>query len=182
MAYFAQLDENNVVLTVIRVSNDVVAYDGDPAGEIYCINTFGGGNGITWKQTSYNTRDGIYYTPSEGTTPQPDPDQSKAFRYTYAGVGMVYNQQRDAFIEAQPYPSWTLGVAPDNKWYAPIQYTNLNGPNGGGITYTKWDEPNQKWTGIGLSALPQDPSQQTFNTITNINCEWNPTTSSWVEV
>jgi hypothetical protein len=180
MAYFAKLDQNNIVIQVIAVGNDVLAYDGDPAGEVYCMNTFGGGNGVTWKQTSYNTRNGIYYTPSHGTTPQPDPDQSKAFRYTFAGIGMIYNQERDAFIESQPYSSWTLGE--DNVWHAPIQYTNLNGPNGATITYPKWIEASQKWTGIGLSALPQDSSEQTFNNISNINCEWSPSTSTWVEV
>jgi hypothetical protein len=177
MAYFAKLDDNNKVIQVIAVGNDEVSYNGDPAGEIYCSKTFGGNN---WKQTSYNTRQGIYYTPSQGNVPQPDQDQSKAFRHTFAGIGMIYNQERDAFIKDQPYPSWTLKE--DNQWQAPITYTNLNGPNGETITYPKWIEDSQKWTGKGLSIVPQDDSEQTFNTINNINCEWNPSTSTWIEI
>jgi hypothetical protein len=179
MAHFAQLDQNNVVLKVVNVGNDVVQYNGDPEGEIYCINTFGGGNGITWKQTSYNTENGIYYLPN--TNPkQVGPDQSKAFRFNFAGKNMVYYLDRNAFIDAQPYASWTLGA--DNFWHAPVEYSNLNGPNGGTITYPTWNETSQKWTGTGLSAVPQDPSEQTFDNISNINCEWNPSTSTWIQI
>ena len=45
MAHFAELDENNIVLRVIRVDD---AYEAD--GENWC-NNFAGGR---WKQTSYN--------------------------------------------------------------------------------------------------------------------------------
>jgi hypothetical protein len=45
MAHFAELDENNIVLRVIRVDD---AHEAD--GENWC-NNFAGGR---WKQTSYN--------------------------------------------------------------------------------------------------------------------------------
>jgi len=45
LAHFAELDENNIVLRVIRVDD---ANEAD--GENWC-NNFAGGN---WKQTSYN--------------------------------------------------------------------------------------------------------------------------------
>ena len=45
MAHFAELDENNIVLRVIRVDD---AHEAD--GENWC-NNFAGG---VWKQTSYN--------------------------------------------------------------------------------------------------------------------------------
>ncbi len=45
MAHFAELDENNIVLRVIRVDD---AHEAD--GENWCRN-FAGGD---WKQTSYN--------------------------------------------------------------------------------------------------------------------------------
>ena len=45
MAHFAQLDDNNIVLNVIVVSNEYEAN-----GEQYCADTFGG----RWIQTSYN--------------------------------------------------------------------------------------------------------------------------------
>jgi len=47
MAHFAELDENNIVLRVIRVYD---AHEAD--GENWCHN-FAGGD---WKQTSYNDR------------------------------------------------------------------------------------------------------------------------------
>ena len=58
-----------------------------------------------WIQTSYNTRGGVHYQPNSNT---PSSDQSKALRKNYAGVGFVYDSDKDAFYEPQPYPSWTL--------------------------------------------------------------------------
>jgi hypothetical protein len=56
-------------------------------------------------QTSYNTRGGIYYDPATGL---PSNDQSKAFRKNYAGIGYVYDEQRDAFIPPKPSDSSIL--------------------------------------------------------------------------
>ena len=47
MAHFAELDENNIVLRVIRVYDE---HEAD--GENWCHNFVGG----DWKQTSYNNR------------------------------------------------------------------------------------------------------------------------------
>ena len=52
--------------------------------------------GGTWRKTSYNTHGGVHAT---GGTP---------FRKNYAGIGMIYDQYRDAFIPEQPDPSWIL--------------------------------------------------------------------------
>jgi len=79
MASFAELDENNIVLRVISVSNDVCGEptltfpDTDAAGRAFIANTlkFGG----TWKQTSYNGN----------------------FRGTYAGIGYTYDPVTDTF-------------------------------------------------------------------------------------
>lgn len=87
-----------------------------------------------WIQTSYNTRGGIYYIPNTNT---PDPDQSKALRANYAGIGYTYDQVNDVFYAPQPYPSWTIG-APTWIWQAPVPYPT------DGKTYT-WDEATQSW-------------------------------------
>ena len=71
MAHFAELDENNIVLRVIVVS-DEDAID----GEVFCNNLLGG----SWKQTSYNTRGGVHYDPETQK-----PDDGVAFRKNYAG-------------------------------------------------------------------------------------------------
>ena len=73
MAYFAELDENNIVQRVISISNDVC---GEPtltfpdtcaAGRAFIANTLMLDG--EWKQTSYNSN----------------------FRGTYAGIGYTWN-------------------------------------------------------------------------------------------
>lgn len=119
MAHYAILDENNVV-TLVIVGRD----DGDMNWEEY----------YKGKKTSYNTRGGIYYTPNTNT---PDPDQSKAFRKNYAGIGFSYDATLDAFIPPKPYPSWLLNTT-TCLWKSPIPY-----PNDG--KYYQWDEATQSW-------------------------------------
>ena len=87
MAHFAQIDENNVVQQVLVI---------DQAE----IDTGNWGDPASWVQTSYNTRGGIYYTPG---TNDPDPDQSKAFRKNYAGIGWMWDGV--GFFPEKPYPS-----------------------------------------------------------------------------
>ena len=79
MAYFAELDENNVVLRVISVSNEITtqsSQEQEQFGVEFCQNLFGG----IWLQTSFNNR----------------------IRKNYAGVGFVYDADRDAFIPPMP--------------------------------------------------------------------------------
>jgi hypothetical protein len=86
MSHFAQIDENNIVLQVLVIEQDVLdtGLFGDPS---------------KWIKTSYNTRGGVYYTPNTDT---PDPDQSKALRKNYAGIGFTYDSTADAFIPPKP--------------------------------------------------------------------------------
>ena len=60
----------------------VVADEHEENGEQWC-HEFAGGR---WKQTSYN-----------GT-----------IRKNYAGIGYIYDEQKDAFISPKPFASWTL--------------------------------------------------------------------------
>ena len=60
-----------------------------------------------WIQTSYNTRGGVHYEPNSNT---PSSDQSKALRKNYAGIGFVYDIDKDAFYKPQPYASWILNT------------------------------------------------------------------------
>jgi hypothetical protein len=95
MAHFALLDQNNVVITVL-----VGRQEDDGLEQELSART-----GDTYKQTSYNTKGGIYYDPS---TRQPAADQSKAFRKNYAGIGYTYDASLDAFIPPQPSPTSVL--------------------------------------------------------------------------
>lgn len=79
MAYYAELDADNIVLRVIRVPDNQ-----EHRGHDYCaLDLKLGGR---WVQTSYN-----------GT-----------IRRRYAAVGFHYDETRDAFIPPQPYESWSL--------------------------------------------------------------------------
>ena len=92
-----------------------------------------------WIQTSYNTHGGIHYIPNSNP-PEPSPDQSKALRANYAGIGYTYDQANDVFYAPQPYPSWTIS-APTWIWQPPVPYPT------DGKMYT-WDEATTSWVEI----------------------------------
>lgn len=127
MAHYAFLDENNIVTEVI-VGKDETDLTDD------WEKVYGDFRGQKCKRTSYNTYLGIYYTPNTRT---PDPDQTKAFRKNFAGIGMTYDESRDAFIYQKTFPSWTFNEF-SCSWDAPIPY-----PTDGESYY--WDEDKQSW-------------------------------------
>jgi hypothetical protein len=96
MAHFAQLDENNKVLTVVVVNNedclDENGIESEQVGSDFCTSLFGG----VWLQTSYNN----------------------SIRKQYAGIGFTYDSDADVFVAPQPFPSWTLDENDD--WQAPV--------------------------------------------------------------
>jgi hypothetical protein len=96
MAYFAKLDENNIVLNVHAVENSVIEIDGiesEQKGIEFLQSIHGHSN---WKQTSFNMVAGVH---QQGKTP---------FRKNFASVGFTYDLERDAFIPPKPYASWLL--------------------------------------------------------------------------
>ena len=127
MAHFALLDENNIVTFV------TVGRDEDNGKEV----ELSARTGQVYRQTSYNTRGGVYYTPG---TNEPDPDQSKAFRKNYAGLGYTYDDVIDGFIPPKPYPSWLLNTN-TGLWEPPVPY-----PTDGKL-YT-WDEATESWVEV----------------------------------
>ena len=118
MAYFAKLDENNVVTQVIAIANsdtaDASGVEKEHIGAAFCERLFGG----TWKQTSYNNN----------------------IRKNYAGIGFTYNEDIDAFVSPKPFASWLLNEQ-TAQWEAPVAM-----PDDGG-TYS-WDEDNQAWVEV----------------------------------
>jgi hypothetical protein len=120
MAHYAFLDENNVVTEVITGVDEILLIDGlDP--ETWYSNF----RGQVCKRTSINTLKGSH---REGKPP---------FRKNYAGVGCIYDEERDAFIGVQPYPSWTLNEE-TCIWEAPTPMPT------GGSRYT-WNESTLSW-------------------------------------
>lgn len=129
MSHFAKIDGNNVVTEVLVIDQAEVNTGlwGDPASFI---------------QTSYNTRGGVYYIPNTST---PDPDQSKAFRKNYAGIGFVWlpnGPQGEGFCPPRPYPSWSLNPF-SYLWEAPVPMPEPNSP-----PYYQWDEATKSWVEI----------------------------------
>ena len=131
MAHFAQLDENNVVLQVIVVSNEDAGPSPGVQGEAFCTDLLGG----RWKQTSYNTRGGVHYNPATN-----EPDGGTPFRKNYAGIGYTFDESRDAFIPPKPFPSWVLNE--DTCWWeAPVPYPTDGNPY-------MWDESVTNWVPV----------------------------------
>ena len=87
MAHFAEIDENNIVVRVVVVSDE----DESRGEEFLSVDL---GLGGTWLKTSYNTRMGEHIL---GGTP---------FRKNFAAAGYKYDSVRDAFIPPPPFPSW----------------------------------------------------------------------------
>jgi hypothetical protein len=118
MAHFARLDENNVVTMVTVVSNDDIFNDAgaevEALGVVVCESVVGDG---PWVQTSYNGN----------------------MRRRYAGIGMTYSSEHDAFINPQPYPSWLLDLEDPDDWTSPVSK-----PTEEGYWY-EWDEGEQTW-------------------------------------
>ena len=103
--HFAQVVDSKVVNVI--VAEQAVIYSG----------MFGTG----WIQTSYNTHANRH-------------PENRPLRGNYAGIGYIYDVDKDAFYSPQPYPSWTLSK--DFVWEAPTPQ-----PEG---RYT-WDEATLTW-------------------------------------
>lgn len=137
MATFAKLNDQNEVLTVLTVSdNDCLDSENNFSEEVGRQFLEDSTGWTKWKQTSYNSRLGIYYTPN--TTTQ-DSDQTKLFRGTYASTGMIYNETADEFRPAKPYSSWTWNST-SYEWEAPTAKPTNPEPD-----YYVWDEASTSW-------------------------------------
>jgi hypothetical protein len=112
MSHFAQI-ENGIVTRVIVAEQDAID-----------SGMFGSG----WVQTSYNTYGGQH-------------PEGRPLRKNYAGIGYTYDEQRDAFIPPQPFPSWTMSED-TCLWSAPTPM-----PTDGAYS---WDEPTTSWVEISV--------------------------------
>ena len=124
MAHYAFLDENNIVTEVIvgRDENEIV--DGITDWEAH----YSEACGQVCKRTSYNTFQGKHS--SDGTP----------YRKNYAGIGMVFDEQRDAFYYPQPFSSWILNEE-TCVWEAPVPM-----PEHDPVTqFPMWNEETQSW-------------------------------------
>ena len=127
MGHFAKV-ENGTVTQVIVAEQDF-------------IDTGAVGDPSTWVQTSYNTQGGTH---RNGGTP---------LRKNYAGIGYVYDAQRDAFYAPQPYASWTLDEG-TCYWKAPVDQPAATPPTTETEgTYYEWDESVVNWKAVTVPKL-----------------------------
>jgi hypothetical protein len=111
MAHYAKISNTLVTQIIVAEPEFFDTFVDDSPGE--------------WIQTSYNTWGGEH---SNGETP---------LRKNFAGVGFTYDSVLDAFIEPQPYNSWTLNED-TCQWSSPVPYPNDN------KDYT-WNEETLTW-------------------------------------
>jgi hypothetical protein len=97
MAYFTQLNEDNIVINVLFIENELCLDDNqiesEQKGVEYLQSIIPG----RFVQTSYNGN----------------------FRKQYAGIGYFYDEVNDVFIAEKPFESWILNE--DFDWQAPIE-------------------------------------------------------------
>ena len=114
MGHFAKV-ENGVVTQVIVAEQEIID-----------SGVFGNG----WIQTSYNTYGGQH-------------PQGKPLRKNYAGIGYIYDEQRDAFIPPKPFESWILNEE-TCLWESPTPMPTNNNIYG-------WDEQTTAWVLIEIN-------------------------------
>lgn len=105
MGHWAEIDDNNIVLRVIVITESE-------------LDTGAWGDKSKWIKTSYNTKDGKHFVPKDHQDfSEESADQSKALRYRYAGVGMKYDAVNDVFHDlTPPNPDWSSWTFDTTTW------------------------------------------------------------------
>lgn len=120
MGHFAKIDENNIVIDVVKVPEDQ-----DYRGEAYMHEIGFPGRYV---QTSYNTFGNEHLF---GDTP---------LRGNYAGIGHVYDPDLDVFYRPRPNEDVSLNLT-TYQWEYPIPY-----PTGlAEYQYAKWNTETKSW-------------------------------------
>jgi len=123
MAHFAKIGLNSKVIEVLSVNNEVLLDANGVEQENLGIDFLTKLTGwAIWKQTSYNNN----------------------IRKNYAGVGMTYDEDRDAFIPKKPFNSWVLNET-TCQWEAPVSMPTLTQEQIDNNNYYKWNETIQNW-------------------------------------
>jgi hypothetical protein len=94
MKYFAEINNSDIVISVLNVSESLA-----PNEE----------TGITWLKAQYGNSTNWAETFLDGSQ-----------RYNYAGIGFTWDSVNEAFIYPQPFPSWSLDS--EFRWQAPLPY------------------------------------------------------------
>jgi len=123
MAHFAKIGLNGKVLQVQVVKNEVLHDSNGVEQENIGVDFLTQSTGwAVWKQTSYNGN----------------------IRKNFAGVGMTYDEDRDAFIPPKPFNSWVLNET-TCRWDPPVERPELTQEQIDNNNYYRWNEENQTW-------------------------------------
>ena len=116
MASFAKIGLNNKVIEVLSVHNNELLDSNGVEQEVNGIDFLTKLTGWSiWVQTSYNSN----------------------FRKNFAGIGMIYDEDRNAFISPKPYASWLLNET-TCQWESPVAKPDDN-------RFYNWNETDQNW-------------------------------------
>ena len=127
MASFAKIGLNNKVIEVLSVHNNELKDSNGVEQEVNGIDFLTKLTGwAIWVQTSYNTSGGVH---NNNGTP---------FRKNHAGIGMTYDEDRDAFIPKKPYQSWILNET-TCRWEAPVALPDTENRYNWNEETTTWD-------------------------------------------
>jgi len=131
MAHFAKIRvADNQVVHVSGVDNwNIVDGEGNEVeaiGIAYLEQVHGVDADHIWRQTSYNGN----------------------MRKNYAGIGMTWDADRNAFIPPKPYNSWVLNEE-TCRWDAPTPMpTDLTEEEIEAGTHYSWDEETTAWVKV----------------------------------
>jgi hypothetical protein len=130
MSSFAKIGLNSKVIEVLSVHNDVLKDSNGIEQEVNGIDFLTKLTGYPiWKQTSYNTYGGVH---NNNGTP---------LRKNHAGIGMIYDDDRDAFYSPKPYNSWILNED-TCLWNAPVAKPTTELEDN---QYYSWNESIINW-------------------------------------
>ena len=128
MAHFAKIGINGKVIEIVTVNNNELLDANGNENEINGIHFLTQLTGwAIWKQTSFNTYGNVH---SGGGTP---------LRKNYAGIGYIYDEDRDAFYAPRPYLSWVLNET-TCLWEPPVAY-----PDADSDEIYSWNEETNSW-------------------------------------
>ena len=122
MEYFANIDDNGIVTSVIVVADSDAP--NETTGIAFCKALLG--SDTNWVQTS----------------------KAGSIRHRYAGIGMKYDPTNDVFYDQRPYTSWTLDTSAW-IWDSPVTmpddegYDDIDDPTV--LVSYNWDEDNLAW-------------------------------------
>lgn len=115
MGTFALLNEDNVVVNIIKGRDEYEVVDGISNWEEH----YSEATGLKAVRTSFNAN----------------------FRNEYAEIGGVYDSTKDRFVSQSPHPSWILD-SETGKWKAPVAEPWTT-PEERILWF--WDEPTVSW-------------------------------------